>query len=106
MENMKELKLEELASVDGGVSLGGNGGSLNIWLKPGESAAAELQKKLSSGIRVFGMAPAVEDPQNRLMEAARILDEKGMIGNARCCTVEYTLSGFAKVIVKAVTFPL
>lgn len=80
-----------------------NGSYLEISLDPNESAVEELQKKLNSGIQVYGFTVTIEDPNNCPMSAAHTLDQSDKIGLQRRCTVVYSMSGFTKVIVKSVS---
>ena len=104
MEDKKLLNNEELEKVNGGASFNVNGSNLEIMLDPGESAGTVLEEKLKSGIQVYGFSLTVEDPNNCLMNVVQRLDLPDKIGLSRRCTVEYTLEGWKKVIVKSATF--
>ena len=104
MDEKKILNDAELEKVNGGASFNVNGSNLEIMLDPGESAGTVLEEKLKSGIQVYGFSLTVEDPNNCLMNVAQRLDMPDVIGLSRRCTVEYTLEGWKKVIVKSATF--
>lgn len=95
------LSMEELENITGGMSADVlDMKTMRIKVKPGESAAAELNNTLNAGISFMGMKVAVSDEKGLLMNAAVRLDEN--MAAERSCLVRFRMIGYTRAVITGV----
>lgn len=98
---MEPLSEDILADITGGMTADTvDMKTLVIKLAPKESAAAEMQKLLVTGIKFMGMSIAISDEQGKLMAAAAELDRNSSA--ARSCIVRFNLVNWNKAVISRV----